>query len=104
MTLADLNLGFALPELFLTAALFGLLLFGVFRGQDRGELVIGGTLMALLATLALVVLLPVPSDGRAFAGLFLSDHLGVFAKGLILGSAWRPDSDRVEQSGHGNRL
>ena len=87
MTLADLNLGFALPELFLTAALFGLLLFGVFRGQDRGELVIGGTLIALLATLALVVLLPVPSDGRAFAGLFLSDRLGVFAKGLILGSA-----------------
>ena len=38
MTLADLNLGFALPELFLTAALFGLLLFGVFVGKIAGSL------------------------------------------------------------------
>ena len=51
MTLSDLNLGFALPELTLTAALFGLLMFGAFRGNERLDLVVGGTIAALILTL-----------------------------------------------------
>ena len=87
MTLADLNLGFALPELFLTAALFGLLMFGVFRGQDRVDLVVGGTIAALLGTLVLTLVVPVSPNGDAFAGLFIADPLARFAKVLILGAA-----------------
>ena len=87
MTLADLNLGFALPELFLTAALFGILMFGVFRGQDRVDLVIGATIAALAGTLVLILLIPVPEGGDAFAGLFVADGVARFAKVLILGAA-----------------
>ena len=87
MTLADLNLGFALPELFLTAALFGMLMFGVFRGQDRVDLVVGGTIAALLGTLVLTIVVPVPEGGSAFAGLFVADGVARFSKVLILGAA-----------------
>ena len=83
----DLNLGFALPELFLTAALFGLLLFAVFRGQDRPDLAMSGTVVALLTTLVLTLAMPVSAQGQAFAGLFLADPLAQFAKVLILGAS-----------------
>jgi len=87
MSFADLNLGFALPELFLVAALFGLLMFGVFKGQDRPELAVGGTVVALLGTLVLTLITPVSAQGDAFAGLFIADPLARFAKVLILGSS-----------------
>ena len=87
MSLADLNAGAALPELFLTAALFGMLLFAVFRGQGRMDLVIAGTLAGLLGTLALILLVPLAADREAFVGLFVADSLARFAKILIVGSA-----------------
>lgn len=87
MSFADLNLSFALPEMVFAAALLGVLMFGVFRGQDRVDLVINGTLVALLGTLLLVLLAPVSPEGQAFVGLFLADPLARFAKVLILGSA-----------------
>ncbi len=87
MSLADLNFGLALPEIFLIAALFGLLMFGVFQGKDRPELVTGGTIAALVLTLLITLAAPVSSDATAFMGLFVADGVARFAKVLILGAA-----------------
>ena len=83
MSIADLNYISALPEIFLTAALVGLLIFGVFQGKNYPGLVNGGTIAAFVLTLCVVLLAPISYDAIAFNGLFISDGLARFSKILI---------------------
>lgn len=84
MSISDLNLVLALPEIFLAAALFGLLMFGVFQGKERPELVMGGTIVAFVLTTIVCVFSPVSVDKSAFNNLFVADGVARFAKVVML--------------------
>ena len=75
------------PELFLVLAAMALLMLGVFRGQHATGEVLSLSVVATVATFALVWLGP-SHDTVAFDGLFVRDGFASFMKGLILvGSA-----------------
>jgi NADH-quinone oxidoreductase subunit N len=87
MTIADLNAAVPLlPELFLTGSALMLLLFGVFRDESGGGPVTPLALLALIATLALV-LLAAPGTQSHFAGAVVDDAFSRFMKALILAAS-----------------
>lgn len=74
----------ALPEIFLAVAGMVLLLVGVFSAPARANgIVTGLALLALVATLAMVVTLH-GGGGSAFGGMFVSSGFTVFMKALAL--------------------
>src|SRR5262245_53402039 len=76
----------ARPELFLACVSALLLLYGVLRGEASAAFVSAATVVALLATAALLFL-PY-REGTAFATLFITDRLTTTMKALVLvGSA-----------------
>ena len=76
----------ARPELFLAGVTALLLLYGVLRGEASASFVSAATVVALLATAALLFL-PY-REGTAFAALFITDRLTTTMKALVLvGSA-----------------
>src|SRR5947209_7372400 len=77
----------ALPEIVLACAAMALLLLGVFRGEGSTRLVSWLAVLALIATLVLVVLFEAPRQ-TGFYGMFVTDAFAVFMKSLVLiGSA-----------------
>ncbi|WP_371440811.1 NADH-quinone oxidoreductase subunit NuoN [Thalassospira sp. TSL5-1] len=81
-----LNLGAALPEIFMAVASLALLMLGVFTGKDRSfRTVSWAAVGAMIIALVLVVM---GEGGAAFSGQFLADPFARFCKVLILvGSA-----------------
>ena len=83
--MASLNLGVALPEIWIALSAMALLLVGAFVG-DRAMRLIGLLAMAVMAV-AIVVLLGIDvanTPQLAFDGHFIVDRFGVFAKVLTL--------------------
>ena len=80
-----------LPEMFLGGCAMALLLIGVYSGDRAARLVSWLAVLALAATLALVLYVPYTSGlarNVSMFGLFVTDGLGYFAKALVLiGSA-----------------
>ncbi|HEX6120377.1 MAG TPA: NADH-quinone oxidoreductase subunit NuoN [Dongiaceae bacterium] len=83
--MASLNLGVALPEIWVALSAMVLLLVGAFVG-DRAMRLIGLLTMAVMA-IAIVVLLGIDVSNTpqvAFSGHFIVDRFAVFAKVLTL--------------------
>jgi NADH-quinone oxidoreductase subunit N len=83
--MASLNLGVALPEIWVALSAMVLLLVGAFVG-DRAMRLIGLLTMAVMA-IAIVVLLGIDVSNTpqlAFGGHFIVDRFAVFAKVLTL--------------------
>ncbi len=79
--LADIFI--ALPEVFLALSAIVLLMIGVFRGESSTRLVLSLSVVALVATAALLVIGP-RDEAVAFQGLFVNDGFARFVKLLVL--------------------
>ncbi|MEM7168898.1 MAG: NADH-quinone oxidoreductase subunit NuoN [Pseudomonadota bacterium] len=78
----EMNLQFALPEIFLALAAMTLLMIGVFQGSRSTRLV----LMLAVASIVIagVLVVAAPNGGVAFGGLFVADDFSRFMKVLVL--------------------
>lgn len=90
----ELNLGMALPELWVATASLALLVLGVYLG-DRATRLVGLLVMAIMAFAILLVLrveVPLGTTAGFGAGQFIVDDFAVFAKVLSLiaaiGATW----------------
>ena len=79
------NISPATPEIFLAAAAMALLLYGVFRGNKSTGTVSWLSVLVLAATaIGVIAFTPVGTTTTIFAGMFVTDAFGVFAKLLVL--------------------
>ena len=77
-----LNLGAALPEMFLAVSALALLMLGVFTGKDKAFRTVSW--LAVLAQIVTLVLVVMGDGGVAFYGQFTADAFAKFTKVLIL--------------------
>lgn len=80
-----LNLGAALPEIFLAVAGMALLMFGVFKKGDTTNSV--GWMTVVAFVVAMIFVVTGDTDQLVFNGSFVVDGFSAFAKVLILGGA-----------------
>src|SRR5260221_13054893 len=92
----------ARPELFLASVTALLLLYGVLRGEASAAFVSAATVVALLATAALLFL-PY-REGTAFATLFITHRLTPTMKALVLVGPAAPGPRSVAYFGSGRAL
>ncbi len=78
------DLALALPEILMAVAAMGLLMFGVFGGEERQTQRIVWASAALMLALALWIGAGSAPEGRAFNGDFVMDGFARFAKTMIL--------------------
>lgn len=80
-----LNMGAALPEIFLAVAGMALLMYGVFRKGDTTSST--GWMTVIAFVIAAILVLTGETDQLVFGGSFITDSFSTFAKVLILGGA-----------------
>ncbi|RCK47252.1 NADH-quinone oxidoreductase subunit N [Thalassospira profundimaris] len=81
-----LNLGAALPEMFMAVSALALLMLGVFAGKDKAFRTVSW--LAVAVQLVTIVLVVAGEGGTAFYGQFTADAFAKFCKVMILiGSA-----------------
>lgn len=86
MGVSMLNLGAALPEIFMAIASLALLMLGVFSGKDKSFRTVSWA--AVVAMIIAIILVLTGQGGSAFGGQFIADPFARFCKVLILvGSA-----------------
>ncbi len=73
----------ALPEIVMALAASTLLMVGVFTRKGALRIVLGGSVIVIAVTMALIIAGP-PGSSQAFGGLFLRDAYGDFMKVLVL--------------------
>jgi NADH-quinone oxidoreductase subunit N len=73
----------ALPEIVMALAASTLLMVGVFTKKGALRIVLGGSVIVIAVTMALIIAGP-PGSSQAFGGLFLRDAYGDFMKVLVL--------------------
>ncbi len=73
----------ALPEIVIALAASTLLMVGVFARKGALRIVLGGAVIVIAVTMALIIVGPSGSS-QAFGGLFLRDAYGDFMKELVL--------------------
>ena len=72
----------AIPEIFMSIACMGLLLFGVFKGDRSTYLVSWLVILSLSLTFLLCIF--GPNDTIIFSNIFIVDKFSIFSKVLIL--------------------
>ena len=82
-----MNWQLAAPEILLACGAVGLLMIGVFQREDRIRPIAWLAVLVLVATMVLVLRLPVDGGGYAFGNLFVVDRFAQFMKLLVLGSS-----------------
>ncbi|MHC8493819.1 NADH-quinone oxidoreductase subunit NuoN [Thalassospira sp. SM2505] len=86
MGVSMLNLGAALPEMFMAVSALALLMLGVFAGKDKAFRTVSW--LAVAVQLVTIVLVVAGEGGTAFYGQFTADAFAKFCKVMILiGSA-----------------
>jgi NADH-quinone oxidoreductase subunit N len=86
MGVSMLNLGAALPEIFMAVSALALLMLGVFAGKDKSFRTVSWLAVAVQAVA--IILVVMGEGGSAFFGQFSADAFASFCKVLILiGSA-----------------
>ncbi|WP_246832273.1 NADH-quinone oxidoreductase subunit NuoN [Thalassospira sp. MCCC 1A03138] len=82
MGVSMLNLGAALPEIFLAVSALALLMLGVFAGKDKAFRTVSW--LAVAAQIVALVLVVLGDGGVAFYGQFTADAFAKFTKVMIL--------------------
>ncbi|WP_404969486.1 NADH-quinone oxidoreductase subunit NuoN [Thalassospira profundimaris] len=86
MGVSMLNLGAALPEIFMAVSALALLMLGVFAGKDKAFRTVSW--LAVAVQLVAIILVVTGEGGTAFFGQFSADAFAKFCKVMILiGSA-----------------
>lgn len=86
MGVSMLNLGAALPEIFMAVSALALLMLGVFSGKDKAFRTVSW--LAVAVQLVTIILVVTGEGGTAFFGQFSADAFAKFCKVMILiGSA-----------------
>ena len=82
MGVSMLNLGAALPEIFMAVSALALLMLGVFAGKDKAFRTVSW--LAVAAQIITVILVVTGEGGPAFFGQFTADAFAQFCKVMIL--------------------
>ncbi|HBU98473.1 MAG TPA: NADH-quinone oxidoreductase subunit N, partial [Thalassospira lucentensis] len=77
-----LNLGAALPEIFMAVSALALLMLGVFAGKDKAFRTVSW--LAVAAQIITIILVVTGEGGPAFFGQFTADAFAQFCKVMIL--------------------
>ena len=87
MTVAMHNLSLIKPEIFMALAAMALLMGGLFNKEKSSVFVLCGALATLVVALKFLPVSAIQPHG-AFTNMFVTSSLIVYAKVLILGSAF----------------
>ncbi|WP_420823336.1 NADH-quinone oxidoreductase subunit NuoN [Thalassospira lohafexi] len=82
MGVSMLNLGAALPEIFMAVSALALLMLGVFAGKDKAFRTVSW--LAVAAQVITIILVVTGEGGPAFFGQFTADAFAQFCKVMIL--------------------